>query len=333
MKSRSIGICIILCGAATLHHLRSQDPGSAAAARNLRSVTMVFGSKDAAPDKWDGSLRIVGGGTVVRLTGYHFSPDCHITGAASWECSTQAWAAPGPSVHAGERPGPYPTLVQPVGITLEFSSDADPEIVVTSRRSFRFRYSELPESGAIYLSGGNVEVYRTAPILRLTEEQDEDDYPSLAITPSGDAWLAWQAYREGAERVLLRHRSGNAWGAPVTVSERPGDLFMTAVAATASETTVVWSEYEGKSWRLKARVMKGDRLGATEILAATGKNLFHRMAADRAGNLQLVWQSWRGGPSDIYMRTRTAGHWGPELRLTNGGANHWSPTVTVDSRG
>ena len=108
---------------------------------------------------------------------------------------------------------------------------------------------------------------------------------------------------------------------------------MTAVAATGSEATVVWSEYEGKAWRLKARTVAGERLGPVEILASSGNNLFHRMIADRSGNLHLVWQSWRGGPSDIYMRTRTAGRWGPELRLTNGGANHWSPSVAADSRG
>ncbi len=319
---------MILCTVATVHYLRSQGP-----APKVRSVTMVFGSKDAVPEKWDGSLRIVGGGTVARITGYHFSPDCSITGAASWVCSTQPWAVPGAATHAGERPGPYPTLVQPVGITLEFASEADPEIVVTTHRSFRFRYSELPESGAIYLGGGNVEIFRTATILRLTGEQFEDDYPSLDITSNGDAWMAWQAYQNGAERVLLRHRSGNAWQAPLTVSERPGDLFMTAVAAAGPDTTVVWSEHESNAWRLKARVVKDGRLGATETLAATGNNLFHRMAADRAGNLHLVWQSWRGGPSDIYLRSRINGHWGPELRLTNGGADHWSPAVATDSRG
>jgi len=312
--------------------LRSQDAGRPVAARDIRSVTMVFGSKDAAPEKWDGSVKVIGG-RILRLAGYHFSPECSITGENSWKCSTQAWGAPGPSVHIKERPGPYPTMVQPVGITLEFTGAGEPEIVVTSHRSFRFRYKELPDAGALYEAGGNVELYRTSPMLHLTTAEFEDDYPSLAVSASGQAWLAWQAYHAGAERVLLRERSSGPWGKPITVTERPGDLFMTAVAATGSNATVVWSEFEDQAWRLKARVVEGERLGATEILAKSGNNLFHRMVADRAGNLHLVWQSWRGGPSDVYMRTRTAGHWGPELRITNGGANHWSPAVAADSRG
>ena len=67
-------------------------------------------------------------------------------------------------------------------------------------------------------------------VQQITDGSLENDFASIAT--SGDTvWVAWQGYRDKADTVFLRqYRNGN-WDERLTVTERPGDLFMTAVAA------------------------------------------------------------------------------------------------------
>src|SRR5215813_12263719 len=56
---------------------------------DLQSVTLIFGSKDPQPAKWDGSASITSG-SIVRITGWHFTPESKVSGT-SWECATHPW--------------------------------------------------------------------------------------------------------------------------------------------------------------------------------------------------------------------------------------------------
>lgn len=169
--------------------------GQAADLAEAKSVTLVFGGKDGEPQKWDGSVQVPGG-RVVRLSGYHFTDQCRIVGQNRWVCATHPWD-PKAGAHASERPGPYPTLVQPVGVTIDFIAAEDAEIEIGLRRKFKFRWKDIPETGAIFPSGGNVEIYRTPVVEQLTGDEFENDYPSLAMDSKDRLWLRKTAMSHG----------------------------------------------------------------------------------------------------------------------------------------
>ena len=267
-------IVILLAIHSTESNGQSGLPPDLAAAK---SVTLVFGSKDGEPAKWDGSVQVPGG-RVVRLSGYHFTESCRIVGQNGWVCATHPWD-PKAGAHPSERPGPYPTLVQPVGVTIDFIAADDAEVEIDIRRKFKFRWKDIPETGAIFPSGGNVEVYRTPVVEQLTGSEFQNDYPSLAMDSNDRPWLAWQGYKSQAEQVFLRRYEGGHWSEIWPVTEKPGDLFMTAVAAVRDKAIVVFSEHEQDAWRLKSRLFDGTSFGPTEIVAAVGNNLFHRVAS------------------------------------------------------
>lgn len=306
------------------------QPGPPPDIEAVKSVTLVFGAKDAAPQKWDGSVQIPSG-RLVRITGYHFTEACRIVGGNGWTCSSHEWDPRG-GAHPSERPGPYPSLVQPVGVTIEFTAPEEAEIEVDIRRKFKFRWKDVPETGAIYPSGGNVEIYRTPPVEQLTGGESENDYPSLAMDSKDRLWCAWQGYKSGAEQVFLRRYEAGRWSGTWTVTEKPGDLFMTAVAAVQDKAVVVFSEHEQGAWRLKARIFDGTRFNGVEVVAGAGNNLFHRVASDRQGRVHVVYQSWRGGRSNIYLRTRTT-RWSEEILLSDPArpqrVNDWAPAVAT----
>jgi len=313
------------------------NPQPAPPADQLQSVTLIFGSKDAPPAAWDGSAAI-SKGKIEKILGYHFNEDCRILPDNAWTCATRPWGAFSGGMHPNEKPQPQPTPNQPVGVTIQFRAPADAELTIkVPRGQFSLRPMDIPEEGGVFPLNSSVEVYRTPIVESITTAEYEDDYPSLAAA-GGRLWVAWQAYKNKSDQVLLRGYDGGAWGQVQTVTEQPGDLFGTAVVAFGGKVMAIWSEHESESWNLKARTWDGSRFGRVETVSGgAGNNLFHRAAADASGNVHVVWQSWRKGRSDIYLRSFTGGQWRAELNLSDGKrhprANDWSPAVAATRDG
>ena len=53
----------------------------------VQAVTLIFGAKDMAPEKWDGSARI-SRGKIEKITGYHFTEASRILDGNAWQCAT-----------------------------------------------------------------------------------------------------------------------------------------------------------------------------------------------------------------------------------------------------
>src|SRR5581483_11496314 len=311
------------------------NPQPAPAADELQAVTLIFGAKDAEPASWNGSASL-STGTIERIKGYHFTSESKIDGN-SWTCATHPWGPFSGGMHPDERPQPEPTPNEPIGVTIEFRAPADAELrIKVPKGDFSFRPMDVPPDGGIFPLTATVEVYRTPPMSKLTDATHENDYPSLA-TEGKNAWLAWQAYKKESEEILLRRQAGGQWSEPITVTEKPGDLFGTGVAAAGGKATVVWSAREGDSWNLKARTCDTSGCGKVENITSTGHNVFHRVAGDAAGNVHVAYQSARQGRSDIYLRSRAGGKWLPEINLSDAQrdrrANDWNPAVAADRKG
>lgn len=330
--SLTAGLCFLLLRqSATQAQITNPQP--APPAGELQSITLIFGSKDMAAAKWDGSVSL-SAGKIEKLTGYHFTRDCKILEGNAWECGTHPWPGFSAGMHPNEKPQPRPTMVEPVGVTIDFRAPGDAEIhVKVPKGEFSFHPTDVPEVEGIFPLGAVVEIYRTPVVEQVTDSEYEDDYPALA-SEGDNLWLAWQGYKNESDQVFLRRYAGGKWGERVTVSDKPADIFMSGVSAARGSATVVWSERDGGNWRLKSRVFGAAGLGATETLTnSDGGNLFHRVTTDSKGNAHVVYQSWRRGRSDIYLRSSARGKWQNEIKLSDSPANDWNPAVAVDRGG
>jgi hypothetical protein len=309
------------------------NPQPAPPEHEPQAVTLIFGSKDPAPAAWDGSVTI-SAGRIEKVTGYHFTEACRVLEGNAWVCGTNSWPSFSGGMHPNEKPQPRPTPVEPVGVTIQFRAPANAELrVKVPPGEFAFRPMDLPEQDGLFPLQARVEVYRTPVVEQVTGESSEDDYPSLAA--SGDTiWLAWQAYRNPGEEVFLRRYENGAWGEQIRVTDKPGDLFNTAVAMSNGTPMVIWSERAGQDWHLKARLQGG---GIETITSGAGNNLFHRAAADPNGGVHVAYQSWRGRRSDIFLRSYSAGKWAEEINLSDAArearANDWSPAIATGKDG
>ena len=63
------------------------NPQPAPAADDLQSVTLVFGSKDVVPTRWDGSA-CISTGRIEKIEGWHFNAAAKVNGnAGEWSTS------------------------------------------------------------------------------------------------------------------------------------------------------------------------------------------------------------------------------------------------------
>ena len=304
----------------------------------LQAVTLVFGEKDNQPAKWDGTATL-SGGTIERIEGYHFTRESKILGDSGWQASTHPWPAFSHEMFPSERPQPRATPVEAIGVTIYYRApdSVAMKIDFADGQGFSFRLADLPAEGSIYPYSARVEVRRSPVVQQVSSPDAEDDYGSIAV--DGDTvWTAWQSYRDKADSILLRAYQGGQWRDPVTVTEQPGDLFGTGVAASGGKVTVVWSEHQGQNWHLRARQYDGSTFGPVEdVTTGAGNSLFHKVATDAKGGVHVAYQKWSGGRSNIFLRSRVNGKWSPELLISDGArdvrANDWDAAIAAGNDG
>ncbi len=277
------------------------------------------------------------GGTLVALEGREFSAGDAVTGPASWRCTTRRDAvAPFASIHYTEmRPGSTPEdLFFPVGLFLTLRPSAAARVTLQTRQGdFAFAVFDIGETPSPFLNG-RASVVRVATVEKLSAEEYQDDEPAIAALPGGAIAVAWVAYRQSADRVLLRVLENGAWSAAEEVTPQPADIFRCALA-TDSERNLwaFWSQREGQRWNIWARQKKDGRWQAPARLTVAGSNIFPRAAASPDGHIFVVWQSFRNGQSDIYLKAYVGGQWSEEARVSESPANDWEPAVAASAGG
>ena len=275
------------------------------AAPQLSTVLITLGENAKSLESWDGSVR-VNAGEVAGVAGWHFLQADAVTGRDAWRCHTRRDAvAPYADLHYTEmRPGSVPSvLFHAVGVYVTLRSPAEVRVSVhTAQGDFDFALAEISEEVKPLL-GGRATVVRVPTVQKLSETGYEDDDPAIVALPDGGFAVAWVAYKNRADRVLLREYRGGAWSSPVEVTPAPGDIFRCSLAAGANgDLWAFWSQRDGDVWHLWGRRRTTSGWGSPERVGGEGSDSFHRAAAAADGTVFVTWQSFRRGQSDIYLR-------------------------------
>ncbi len=338
MKKRWAWVAAPLLGASVFFLLRGTGSPQSSPLSAASTVTLLvtLGHNAQSVERWDGSV-LVTGGTLVSLEGRQFLADDAITGPAAWKCSTRQDAiAPYASIHYTEmRPGSQPeVLFLPVGLYLTLQpSGATRVSLQTKQGDFAFAVSDIGAAPTPFLAG-RASVVRVPSVEKLSTEQFENDEPAIASLPSGAISVAWVAYRERADRVLLRTLENASWSAPEEVTPQPADIFRCALATDEGNNLwAFWSQREGDRWHIWARQKKDRRWRPATRLTGDGSHIFLRSAASPEGQIFLVWQSFRRGQSDIYMKVYSGQAWSEETRISESPANDWEPAVAAGPGG
>ncbi|MEP7365285.1 MAG: hypothetical protein ABI972_18685 [Acidobacteriota bacterium] len=298
------------------------------------TILLRLGEKAAKMERWDGKVT-VSGGTIAGLSSRHFSAGDEITGTSGWKARTREDAvALWSDIHYTEmRPGSVPPVYHlPVGVYLRVDGPSSARVAVeTSQGNFDFELARASEQG-LPLLDGRVIAQRVPSVEAVAASETEDDEPSMAFLPDGAAAVAWVAYRDKADRVMVRMRRNGTWSAAEAITE-PGDHFKTSTVATPDGALwVIWSQRDGTLWSLRGRMWRNGSWSAAEQISAAGSATFHRAAAGPDGSVHAVWQEFHNGQSDIMLRT-WKGRWGGVVKVSESPANDWEPAVAGSANG
>lgn len=310
--------------------------------RHLFHVT--FGHKDKKPTDWSGKVAI-SNGEIVSITGWHFEEKDKVDRMQGWMCRTHNNIAPGqrfPVEDAAGKRAPAPQEPWPNGVTLAVRGESPALAITFPSGAIKFKSDEIPLGEPKMYLEGQVRVERLPQTSVLqpaaapkAPNPVQDDYPAFWVRyKTGKQYLAWVAYRQEKDRVLLVERDGpeGGWSEPKEVAG-PGDHFRVAVASTHGETFwIVWASQHNHNWDLFARPYQDGKLGKEiRLTDDPGPDIWHTLTTDQRGRAWLVWQGFRDGQADVFARCVDGDGWHDTVRVSTAHANDWNPVVAADS--
>ena len=258
---------------------------------------VLLGVGDKKPSNWGGMIDVAGG-EVVAIAGWRFEGDDKVDGTKGWSCQTRDYLAFDKriAIQLADGKPRYPQPVQPWpnGVVITVKGKAPKVTLKLPKGSVLFAADQIETGELITAQDGQVKleripltsVLRPAPA-KMTDNAVQDDYPAFWVHyQSGKQYLAWVAYQNAKDRILLAERDGpdGVWSAPKEVS-KPGYHFRVQLATThGGKLWIVWSEMVDKNWDLYARPYQDGQFGETVRLTEdTGPDLWHRMTTDSKG--------------------------------------------------
>ena len=333
MKRKHSAVALLLLACVSL--------SGATAQTRTDTLFLQLGIGVQQDQRWDGSID-VSAGEVVSIEGWQFSQDDSVTGANSWRLTNRRDEVAGfARINYTEMsPAARPPLMHFPGgvfVTIKHAGGAQAS-VRTAQGSFAFALPDVGIQPSEFI-GGKATVAWTPSVQKLTTDEFEDDEAAITRLADGSIAAAWVAYKDRADRVMLRtRRSGGEWPAPEEVTPQPGDLFRCSLAADGQGGLwVFWSQREGTSWSIWGRRKHNGSWQSAVKVSGGGTNTFHRAAASKDGHVFVTWQSFQGEPgqarSDIYLRGFANGKWSDEMRISESAANDWEPQVAGGASG
>jgi hypothetical protein len=326
-----------------------------AVAQNRVGVRILLGVTDKESVRWDGSLA-VRGAQVSAMEPWRFDDSDSITGNA-WKAATH----PAKLFLGGIFYTPGKTIVAN-GVVAQLSDAREDATidVTTAQGNFSFQLSQIPYGKSIALLDGRVQVDRVPPVTRLTDTPEEQDYPSVALDKSGNAWLAYVEFKHakdhnkiradhdkpikdfaplkqptGGDQILVKHYDGQKWGAPLAITEPGLDLYRTAIAADGTgRVWVFWSQNDKGNFDIWARAVEKGKPGTrVRITREAGADVDPVAVAASDGRVWVAWQGWRDGKASIFAASQQGSGFGAPMTISSSTGNEWNPAIAADRSG
>ena len=316
---------------------QTQRPTAAAPAPRM-AIRITFGERQERETDYSGSLTL-NEGRVTEIIPWRFFGEDRLDGANGWKLFLRR----GNMESQPDQPrllssaGANQNIV-PKGVWAVLDAPATATVTIqTERGDYMFRLDALRDGRVAAFADGDVTVQAAPASGRITparppEAVAEHDYATLAMA-NGEAWVAWQVYENGGDRVLAAHSTADGWSAAEPLTPAGQDIFHTAIAQDArGRVWVVWSEREGEAWNLVARTRDGSAWSVPRRLTSgSGPNFFHKLVRDRAGNLHLVWVTFVDAQSHVMWSKLAGDTWNAPQEIS--GASAWMPDAAADSAG
>ncbi|MDQ2900513.1 MAG: hypothetical protein M3Y07_12055, partial [Acidobacteriota bacterium] len=293
-------------------------------------IAVGLTDKEAKP--WKGRIT-VSGGDILSLEGWRASPADSAGASGDFAFTTKIGLLenqllPGRPYGQTGRDGQAYRHEIPQGLLLKLKGGEAARVQFESGSgTFSFQTDQIAYGARVPFLDGNASVERLPMEQKLSTANTADDHPAIAISPDGKRWVAWLAYKDKSDGVMVSD------GAQVySVGER-GDLHAPAIAADGrGSIKVVWPRNENGGFQIYGSDFRNGAWTKPEALTSTGSsNFWPQLASDGKGSVALVWQGFRNSQSVILSRLWNGKRWSAEQRVSDisgdGPGNCWAPAV------
>jgi hypothetical protein len=324
---------------------------SALQAQSPASFRVLLGVTDTSSTRWDGTITAKQAGEI-KTEGWRLEGVDDIDGPL-FHMATHPARLFGNATGGAVVANGFIINASAVTETSEFD-------ITTSQGNFQFLASDVPYGSGVYKLGGRVYVDRVSSAEQLTKTPEEEDYPSLAIAPNGDIWLAYVQFHHSPDYVKLRSTphedpkkyaeyaeptggdqiwaqrySNGAWSQPIALTKAGNDQYRTATAVDGSgRAWVFWSENHGGNFDIFARSV--DTSGPKEqvqISKEAGSDIDPVATTDSSGKVWVAWQGWRNGHAAIFTAHQDGNSFTSPEKISLSEKNEWNPAIAADKTG
>jgi hypothetical protein len=208
-------------------------------------------------------------------------------------------------------------------------------IVTTGRGAFTVAVRDLDPARDLEFLEGAARVSGMLRVDKLTDDFRDHDYPSIAVSETGAAWVVWQSYSGRSDQIRLS-KYDKGWRTFTLLPGASGDVWRPQVAVDrGGRVWVVWAQQVDGNFDIYARALDESQnrwLELVRLSSDPSPDIDHKLIADAKGGLWVVWQGFRRDNSDIFLRHYDGAEWKGEVRITEDPANDWEPNVAVDSQ-
>ncbi|MBK5292722.1 MAG: hypothetical protein JJE04_13715 [Acidobacteriia bacterium] len=335
--NKNLAIALLSAGVLGLTVVSFWRPASVRSQTGSSDGQMQFrvmvGLTDVESKQWKGRLSVTGG-QVEALQGWRFTGQDKAASDGEFEFQTRIGNFEN-QLRAGNLYGqtgwndPNMQRLIPSGLIVRVRGSGTSRVRFASPSgTFEFSASDVPYDMSRVELNGNAVIERL-PVeekISATNKADDkaDDQPAIAIGPNGQRWIAWLAYKDKADEVLVSD------GATVKSLSAGGDHHGPAIAHDGKgNMQVVWARRFDAEYHLLGTSWSGGKWGRTIRLASTGgSHIAPVLASDGNGRLALVWQCLRGGSSRILARIFDGSSWGIEQQVNTDSGNAWAPAAS-----
>lgn len=288
-------------------------------------------ASDLGPGHGPEGLAIAAGGQALAVWAHFTNPPGSYSLEASARPKGGAFGPPSPiaSFAAGVIPGSVELAMNASGEAVLAWTNRDPSSAEDDNATF--------VEAAIRSAGGGFSTPVVVSPQPIEAGKSAGD-PAVAISPAGDATVAWRYGNldDGAVQASFRP-AASSFGAPEPVSEAGAVASSPSVAIDPGGTaTAAWVVAEGEDLIAKAasRPSSGGFPASGEPLSETGGDAFQPMVAEAdSGSATVVW-SFVAGERTIQAASRAAGgEFGPALDLSAAGEAPLFPDLAANPNG
>ena len=163
-----------------------------------------------------------------------------------------------------------------------------------------------------------------------------DSHAAVVVQADGTSWIAWHAYRESRDQILLRSVAADGTKGPVQIVSQQGAAHSPPqlISLGNAHVCVVWSGRIGDRWSIQAREFDARGARPAVTVSDVGQDAIYPTAVRIDDQRWMVaWSGFQAGRFRIYGRLHQGNSWNSIQVFSSPLHDSYRPHLNADAAG